>query len=90
MKKAILIILGVIVVAGYMGYQDPQVRSWFVRQTTHVLPKSATEQTVYRWRDAHGEWHVSDTPPDNGIKYQTVRYPTNANVIPSSELTGKK
>ncbi|MEJ2359825.1 MAG: DUF4124 domain-containing protein [Gammaproteobacteria bacterium] len=90
MKKTILIILGIAVVAGYMGYQDPMVRSWFQRQTHKVLPASASEQTLYRWQDHHGEWHVSDKPPAGGIQYQTVRYPTNANVIPSSELTGKK
>lgn len=90
MKKALFIILGVAVVMGYMGYQDPEIRAWFQRQSHQVLPRSASEQTLYRWQDRHGEWHVSDKPPGGGIHYQTVHYPTNANVIPSRELTGKK
>ncbi|MBI1424505.1 MAG: DUF4124 domain-containing protein [Gammaproteobacteria bacterium] len=89
MKKFLAVGLGILIAAGIVVYQNPQMRAWFERKTDQVLPASATEQTLYRWRDAHGEWHVSDTPPQ-GIKYETVRVPTNANVIPAEQLTGKK
>ena len=90
MKKFLLLSLVVLVIAGYTAYQNPSVRAWFERQTQQVLPASATEQTLYRWRDQHGQWQVSDRPPAAGTKYEIVRYPTNANVIPAERLTGKK
>lgn len=89
MKKAVFITLTLLVIAVYVGYRNPQVRAWFARKTQQVLPATATEQTMYRWRDRHGEWHVSGKPP-RGIHYDTLHYPTDANVIPSAELTGKK
>lgn len=90
MKKFLVVALGILLVGGYAAYQNPRMRAYFERETQQVLPKSATEQTLYRWRDQHGQWQVSDKPPAAGIKYDTVHYPTNANVIPSDQLTGKK
>lgn len=90
MKKFLVISLVVVVVAGYAAYQNPRVRAWLERQTQQVVPKSATEQTLYRWKDQHGQWQISDKPPAVGIKYEIVHYPTNANVIPAERLTGKK
>jgi hypothetical protein len=88
MKTFLAVIVGILIAAGIVVYQNPHMRAWFERKSEQVLP-AATEQTLYRWRDQHGEWHVSDKPPA-GIKYETVRYPTNANVIPAEQLTGKK
>lgn len=90
MKKFLVVALGILIAAAYAAYQNPRMRAYFERETQQVLPKSASEQTLYRWRDQHGQWQVSDTPPPAGIKYQTVHYPTNANVIPAERLTGKK
>ncbi len=90
MKKFLAVAIGILIAAGIVAYQNPQIRAWFERKTAHVLPASATQQTLYRWRDQHGEWQVSDTPPSGGIKYETVHYSTNANVIPAEQLTGKK
>jgi len=90
MKKFLAVAIGILIAVGIVAYQNPQLRAWFERKTDQVLPASATQQTLYRWRDQHGEWHVSDKPPSGGIKYETVRYSTNANVIPAEQLTGKK
>jgi hypothetical protein len=90
MKKLLLISLGVLIVAGFVIYQDPQLRAYFTRTTEQVLPSAVTEQTLYRWRDKHGQWQLSDKPPPAGVDYETVQYPANTNVIPSERLTGKK
>jgi hypothetical protein len=89
MKKFFAIAIGTLIAAGIVVYQNPHLRAWFERKTEQALPASATEQTVYRWRDKNGHWQVSDSPPGSGIKYETVHYPTNANVIPAEQLTGK-
>lgn len=90
MKKFLAVAVGILIAVAIVGYQNPQIRAWFERKGEQVLPASATQQTLYRWRDKHGEWHVSDKPPAAGTKYETVHYPTNANVIPAEQLTGKK
>jgi hypothetical protein len=90
MKKFLAVAIGILIAVGIVVYQNPQMRAWFQRKSEQVMPASATQQTLYRWRDKHGEWQISDKPPAAGIKYETVRYPTNANVIPAEQLTGKK
>lgn len=90
MKIFLAVTAGLLIAAGIVVYQNPHSRAWLQQKTNQVLPASATQQTMYRWRDQHGEWHVSDKPPTGNIKYETVRVPTNANVIPAEQLTGKK
>lgn len=38
--------------------------------------------TVYRWRDAAGEWQVSDRPPPAGVEYEVDTYARKTNVLP--------
>lgn len=90
MKKFLAVALGVLIAAGIAAYQNPHLRAWLERKTDQVLPSTATQQTLYRWRDKHGQWQVSDKPPAAGIQYKTLHYSTNANVIPAERLTGKK
>ena len=90
MKKFLVVALGILIAAGYVAYTNPQVRAYLERKTHQVLPAAATQQTLYRWKNRQGEWQVSGKPPPAGIKYETVHYPTNANVIPAEQLTGKK
>jgi len=90
MKKILAIFVAILLGGSYAAYQNPEIRAYFQRKTQSVLPASATQQTLYRWKDKHGNWQISDKPPASGVKYETVHYPTNANVIPSHELTGKK
>ena len=36
--------------------------------------------TAYRWQDEKGEWHYTNTPPDNRT-YETLRFRNDANQI---------
>jgi len=90
MKKFLAIFVGILIAGAYTAYQNPEIRAYFQRKSAAVLPASATSQTLYRWRDKQGNVQISDKPPAAGIKYETVQYPSNANIIPSQELTGKK
>lgn len=31
---------------------------------------------VYKWKDAHGTVHYSDTPPPHGVNYNSVKIPS--------------
>jgi hypothetical protein len=47
------------------------------------LPVSARSNPVlYRWRDAKGQQHVTDTPPADR-PYETLHYDPRTNVVPS-------
>jgi len=41
------------------------------------------ETKLYKWRDATGQWQVSDTPPGEGIKFEVLQYRNDVNVVPA-------
>lgn len=54
------------------------------------LPKMPAKKTVYyKWQDAQGNWHMSDTAPE-GVNAQRLETNPNANIIQSVEVPGKK
>ena len=64
---------------GHPGYETTQQR-----QQRAAAQAEAAEPKVYRWRDAQGVLHISDTPP-TGRKYEKVELREDVNVIPMSE-----
>jgi hypothetical protein len=45
-----------------------------------IAPAEAAD--TYKWVDAHGQVHYSDTPP-TGVPYQVIRTPTHAPAVPA-------
>jgi len=89
MKKALLILLGILIGAGLYVYTDPSLQ----RQARQQLDKLTGEERahrLYRWQDADGQWQVSDQPPPAGTAYETLQYNPETNVIPSENLTGRE
>lgn len=41
-----------------------------------------TSSTVYKWQDEKGVWHVTDTPPPPGTRYEEQEYLHDTNVLP--------
>ena len=90
MKILVLVILLLAAAGGYL-YLHPEVMEPLLRATplepllrgTPLEPPPA-ETTLYKWRDANGQWQVSDTPPAGGVKYEVLKYRSDVNVIPSS------
>jgi len=61
-------------------YLAPDTMPELVRKQ---LPVSAQSNPVlYRWRDAKGQQHVTDTPPPDR-KYETLHYDPRTKVVPS-------
>jgi len=72
--------------AGAWWYFAPNTLPSFVKTQ---LPASAQSNPVlYKWRDAKGGLHVTDTPPPDR-PYETVRYDPNANVLPKGVAPSK-
>jgi hypothetical protein len=38
--------------------------------------------TVYKWRNARGEWQITDQLPPEGIEYERLDYREDENVLP--------
>lgn len=48
----------------------------------HVPRSPNATPRLYKWRDAKGGLHVTDTPPTDR-PYETLKYNPNTNVVPS-------
>ena len=90
MKKWLLITLAILTGAAIALYQNTDVRAYFETKTDQLLPKHSSQSKLYKWRDARGQGHLSDTPPAAGIKYETVEYDEKTNVLPAEAFTGEK
>ena len=80
MKIYVLVILVAAAAGGYL-YLHPEVTRPLLQGTPMELPPAETK--LYKWRDATGQWQVSDTPPGGGIKYEVLHYRSDANVVPA-------
>ena len=69
------------VVAGAWWYVAPDTLPGFVKAQLPPSPKS--NPVLYKWRDAKGGLHVTDTPPTDR-PYETLKYNPNTNVVPSA------
>lgn len=91
MKKILIIILIAIAGGGYYAYQHGMLNTYLSpgvkSKLDHIDPNMTT--TLYKWRDAQGQWQVSDQPPPAGIKYETLNYHKDTNVIPSEQFMKK-
>jgi hypothetical protein len=70
-------------------YLDPALNRQVQREFEDLTHANQT-QTLYRWKNASGQWQITDQPPAAGIAYETVQYDRNTNVVPSANLTGQK
>ena len=91
MFLSLLIVLIIVLVAGafFLAPDNPDDDSPALLQGLSQI-RSMTEglgdaesntTTVYKWQDADGEWHFSNTPPPQGIASQVQTYRTDTNVI---------
>lgn len=51
--------------------------------TSSFSPSSAT---VYKWKDAQGQWHYGDQPPSDNPTVSTLQVDTNTNIIQSLKI----
>jgi hypothetical protein len=77
-KKALLLALAAAALGGYL-YHDPSLIAPYLRGTALELPERTT--LIYRWRDADGTLHHSNSPPPPGVSYETVEVSSQTNII---------
>ena len=76
----LLLLLAVSAAAGSWWYFMPDSVPGPIKALLPVSPKS--NPVLYKWRDAKGGLHVTDTPPVDR-PYETLKYDPNMNVVPS-------
>lgn len=76
-----LVSLAVIATIGVTVYWyfNPQQRPGWVAERLPTAPTATTK--LYRWKDANGQWVVTDEPPASG-EYEVVEYRHDANALP--------
>ena len=81
-NRTIVLLLAVAAAAltGYW-YFNPQARPPWLSDRLPVA--GSAEVTLYRWRTPEGQWQVSDTPPPEGTRYETVSLRHDTNVLPA-------
>lgn len=100
MKKIALIITLLVIVFGMLLiHQSPVLRNKIfsvlpldvVKKLNSVNQEILSKKTkpLYKWKNNKGEWVISDTPPDNQTKYETLQYNPDTNVVPAKSITGK-
>ncbi len=66
------------------------VKQAVVEQFNEVRPKpESTVVTVYKWRNAEGQWTYSDTPPENA-ESEIIVVNSNTNIVQSEPLPSPK
>lgn len=89
MKKLIVIVLVLAAGASIYVYLHPRLRSGLESQTRRVVTGHHRTTTLYKWRNASGEWQLSDHPPPTGTPYETQRFRNDTNVVPGTAFTGQ-
>ena len=67
--------------AAYLYYFDRDLGRKLLDKTPLKPPVSVT--TAYKWKDAEGNWQITDRPPPGGTPYETLNMRSDANVVPS-------
>ncbi len=100
MKKVAIVLTLLIVILGLLLYLSPVLR----QQVNATLPPDVSKKLgdiqpqlfdnktkpLYKWKNNKGEWIVSDKPPGDGTRYETLQYNPDSNVIPAESISGKK
>jgi hypothetical protein len=68
---------------GWWALGHPGYESGEQKRVRAEAARAAAEPHLYRWRDRHGELHITDQPPKRR-RYETVPLREDVNVVPMS------
>ena len=55
-------------------------------EATGTASFSPSSATVYKWKDAQGQWNYGDQPPSDNPTVSTLQVDTNTNIIQSLKI----
>jgi hypothetical protein len=83
--RPFLLLIVLSLVAGLVVYLKPEYRNRFQDLSSDIgLSRIAPKKTarLFKWRDARGDWQITDQLPPNGIAYEMIEYREDVNVLP--------
>jgi hypothetical protein len=83
--RLLLLLIVLLLVAVLVVYLKPEYRNRFQDLSSDIgLSRIAPKKTarLFKWRDARGDWQVTDRPPPDGIDYERLEYREDVNVLP--------
>lgn len=81
LKLVLVLAVGTAAGAGYLYFIDPDLGREVLRGTPMAPSPAVT--TAYKWRDAQGNWQLTDQPPAPGIEYEILEAHHDANIMPT-------
>ena len=79
------LVVALLVLAGagtaYLHLVDPELGRELLGNTPIAPTPSVTK--AYKWRDAQGNWQLTDQPPPEGTPFETLETSSDANIVPS-------
>jgi hypothetical protein len=76
-----LVLLVLLAGAGIYLYLNPESATHLKKHLPQTEFGQKTDR-IYKWRNAEGEWQLTDTPPPDGIEYERTDYREDLNVLP--------
>ena len=79
--RVILFIVAVLLAISVYLYYNPGYQEQIKRLSSDVGITKKTAR-VYKWRNAKGEWQITDQLPPEGIEYERLEYHEDETVLP--------
>jgi hypothetical protein len=79
--KKILVLIVLLALASVVLWRFFPELVWPLVEHTPLKRPLSSSTPVYQWRDAQGNWQVTDEPPPEGVPYEIKQYQLDANII---------
>ena len=82
MKTFLYLLVAALVGLGLYSYYNPTFVHQAQQTGSKLLGTPAPAARLYKWRDAQGQWQITDQLPAAGTPYETLEYRHDLNVLP--------
>jgi hypothetical protein len=79
--RLLAVLLLLLAGAGAYLYFFPETLTYLEESLPETEFSKKTDR-IYKWRNAQGEWQLTDTPPPAGTEYELTDYREDLNVLP--------
>jgi hypothetical protein len=83
------LLLVLLLAGGTFLYLNPDYRNRLGTSTAGLVTPVATSR-IYKWRNAKGEWQLTDKLPPEGFVFETLEHRSDENVLPRPPQLDKR